>query len=96
MAKKRKTKEQREQEQIDALRVRILYIATGAAGYDMDNEEEHFTPEALSRFIPALEVFFLCEEEGKQNKYLFNPRNLDHYENVDSVTEFLFEQGVRA
>ena len=96
---KRKTKEQREAEQYDALRQRVLDICAGATYgeiYEIETEQYPFCATDLSRIVMALRRAFLCEEEGKHNCYLFVPIQLNHYETVETITDFLFEHGVRA
>lgn len=96
---KRKTKQQREYEQRQALRQRVEDICAGATYgecYECKPDSGYvFCPTDLSRIVPACKKAFLCEEEGKHNDYLFNPMQLDHYENIDSITDFLFDHGVR-
>jgi hypothetical protein len=89
--KKRQTKEQREIQQKSALRRRIADIATGAAGYEFDQETEWASAEFLSRFVCALQVLFGTEK----NEYLWKPHCLNYWENIDSATNALWEHGVR-
>lgn len=89
---KRKTKAQREAEQIEALRMRINDVYSGASGSCWDEEAEWPTAEQLSRIVPALRCIF----EGESNKHLFNPHHLDKYETPSRLAEFYFDQGVRA
>ena len=96
---KKKTKEQREYEQRQALRQRVEDICAGATYgevYEYSVDQYPFSATDLSRIVPALQKAFLCMEEGRHNDYLFRPMQLDHYENVDSITDFLFDHGVRA
>lgn len=97
---KRKSKEQREAEAKASLRQRVADIACGAAGYQFDNGEEFAGAEFLSRFVPALQAVFGEEtDDGKvksSNNYLFNTLNLNHYDNIDTATDFLYEHHVRA
>jgi len=97
---KRKTKAQREEEAKLALRQRVHDIACGAAGFQFDQDSEFATADFLERFVPALKAQFEFEEKTEQgttsNKYLFEVRNLHHYDNIDSTTEFLFTNQVRA
>lgn len=94
---KRKTKEQREAEQYAALRQRVEDVCAGATYgecYLMDDYT--FSATELSRIVIACQRAFICEEDGNRNDYLFKPHNLDEYESVDSITEFLFNHKVRA
>lgn len=90
--KKRLTKQQKEEQELQALRLRIRDIAVGAAGYNLDVEDEFITLEIASRLVRALEATF----GNESNKYLFQPQNLDEYENINRITEFFFNHGVRA
>lgn len=101
---KRKTKEQREEIAKSALRQRVEVLAMGAAGYDFKAEGEFATAGFLSRFIPALKLQFGYDrvpddtkpQQRENNHYLWSVSNLEYFDNIDSTTEFLFEQGVRA
>lgn len=98
---KRKTKAQREDEARAALRHRVSDIAVGAAGYNFDTEDEWAGAQMLSRFLPALKAQFGEEEEDEKgrksnNHFLFESHNLEHYDNIDSATDFLFKNGIRA
>lgn len=92
MRTKRLTKAQRDAIAYKKLRRRVADIATGAAGYGFDAEDEFATAEFLRRFIPALKVCFRCN--GKA--YLFYDVNLHYFHNVDTTTEWLFRSGIRA
>ncbi len=74
------------------LRRRVADIAIGAAGYDFDYMGEFSTAELLSRFVPALQVVF--GEQGQD--WMWSASNLHRYENIDSTTDFLWKNGVRA
>lgn len=90
---KRKTKTEKEAEQMAALRVRVCDILTGACGMeDVEDESFFLTLEAASRAIPALKRVF--EQEGRD--YMWQPHCLDRFETVDKITEFLFRNGARA
>jgi hypothetical protein len=101
---KRKTKEQREAAAKAALRQRVEDIAMGAAGFDFTVEGEFATANFLSRFMPALKVQFGYDrvpdetkpQKRESNHYLFALHNLEHFDNIDSTADFLFENGVRA
>lgn len=87
--KKRITKSQREAAAKAALRQRVFDIYSGAQGAKWD-EECFATAEVLSRVIPVLEKVFDTEE------WVFQAWNLGYFNGVDSATEFLFRNGVRA
>lgn len=72
----------------------ILNIAWGVMGanWDPNGENEFFTATMLAEIIPVLKVLF--GRDGKD--FLWDPFNLKHFETVDSITDFLFENGVRA
>jgi hypothetical protein len=94
---KRKTKEQRDTEGRAALRQRVHDIACGAAGYQFDGEEEWATAEFLSRFLPALKAQFGESPDPQIGRdYLWAITNLNHYNDIDTTADFLFEHGVRA
>jgi len=93
---KRKTKEQREARAKATLRQRIEDIAVGAAGYDFKAEDEFATADFLSRFVPALKIQFGLVADGVSNDYLWMPSNLGNYDSIDSTTDFLFRNDVRA
>lgn len=96
---KRKSKEQHEAQTKAALRQRIADIATGAAGTAFDTDDEFATAGFLSRFIPALRTQFGVDGEGKEIgrwSFLWDLHNLHYYDNVDTTTEFLFDNDVRA
>lgn len=98
---RRRTKEQREADAREALRQRVEDIAVGAAGFDFKAEGEFATAEFLSRFLPALKVQFgWVKNEGEKNRssndYLWEPYNFEHYDNINSTTDFLFDHAVRA
>lgn len=89
---KRQSKADKEAAQKAALRQRIRDMVAGACGEDPDDDQFFMTMEPASRLLPALEKTF-----GKDgNGYLWRSHCLDRYENVDSITEFLFQNGVRA
>lgn len=100
MKLKRKTKARREEEAKAALRQRIHDIACGAAGFQFDQEGEFATADFLERFVSALKAQFGFEEKSEQgttsNKFLFDVNILHHYDNIDSATDFLFRNDVRA
>ena len=96
---KRKTKEQRDAAAKAALRQRIADIATGAAGAEFDHDDEWANADMLSRFVPALRVQFGLDAEGNERTdraHLWFLSNLHYFDDVDSVTDFFFEHGVRA
>lgn len=86
------TKKQKQQKK--ALRRRVSDIANGAAGYLFDQEDEFATASFLERFVPAIEVSFGFNESN--HTYICKTHNLGHFNNIDSTTDFLWEQGVRA
>lgn len=75
-----------------ALRQRVRDLACGAFGDDFDQETEFATAEFLSRFIVALKITF--GEEGRN--WMWEPRSLHHFDTIESATNFLFTQGIRA
>lgn len=89
---KRKTKSQREIAAKAALRQRVADIASGAAGYRFDAEDEFATADFLSRFVNALKD----QLNTGDREYAFGLHCLQHFDNVDSTTDHLFECGFRA
>lgn len=85
------TKAKREEQQKAWLRQRVSDVCRGAAGFDIDHPDEWTTCEHLSRIVPALEVIFGIEN----NKHLWKTHNLHYYNDVDSITDFLWENEVR-
>lgn len=77
-----------------ALRQRVCDLATGAAGFKFDEEGELATADFLSRFIPAIEVAFGINAEN--HSYVCKVHNLQHFNDIDSTTEYLWEEGIRA
>lgn len=67
-------------------------IASGAAGYKFEQEGEFATADFLSRFVNALKE--QLDFDGKE--YVFGLHCLQHFDNVDSTTDHLFESGIRA
>lgn len=91
MKTKRKTKAQREAAQKAALRQRVRDIATGAAGYEFDSDDEFATADFLSRFVAALQITF----GNEQNGFLWKPHCLGGWDNIDAATEQLWAHGIR-
>lgn len=96
--KKRLTRDEKLAVEKAALYQRVADIAAGASMGESSSDDEHFfaTADFLSRFIPALKVEFLCEANGKSNKFAFEPHCLAHFENVEKTVDHLFNIGVRA
>ena len=91
---KRKTKVQKEEEEMTALRQRVADVFSGACGRNMDSDEEFIGMEEASRIMPALKALFRKEDDKRT--YLWEPSNLGHFDNIDSATEFLFKANIRA
>jgi hypothetical protein len=92
MRAKRLTKQEREVEQKATLRRRIADAATGAAGFQIDCDDEFITLPVAGRLIPALEILF----GNEQNKFLFNAHHLEDYETIEQITEMFWRACVRA
>lgn len=92
MPTKRKPKAIKEAEEKEALRQRIEDVYAGACGEVVDTDDFFLTLEAASRAITALKKIF--GEEGRD--YMWESHCLDRFETVDSATDFLFTNGVRA
>jgi hypothetical protein len=98
---RRKTKEQREAAAKAALRQRIEDIALGAeGGAGVLGPHDWFAgADCLGRLLPALKARFGLDEKGEELEriaYLWSNGNLHYYDNVDSITEFFWNAGVRA
>lgn len=100
MAKKRLTKEQKEQAQRDALRQRVDDIYLGATGDCWQEDNGEPWPEQFMSFVMALRTAFqipMNEEEGEPgNEHLWSLWNLDKMRTPEAATEFLFEHHVTA
>lgn len=89
---KRKTKNQREAEQLAALEQRITDIYSGAQGVEW-GEDDFANAEILSSVIPAIQSVFGC---GKHQEWLFGHRSLGRFDNPTSAAKHLFDHGYRA
>lgn len=89
---KRKSKAEKDAEEKAKLRQRIRDFVAGACGDSPDDDDFFLSLESASRLIPALRKTF--GDDG--NSYLWEAHCLDRYETVDSITELLFRNGVRA
>lgn len=94
MTRPRKTKAQNIAEQKAALRQRIADIYCGAGGRNIDTDDDFPLLDEASRFIPAMKA--LLVKEGDKSTYLWESGNLDHFDSIDSATDFLFAGGIRA
>jgi len=96
---KKKTKAQREKEARAALWQRVCDIASGAAGRGVDDPYDNFfNPEDLAKLLPALEDRLDLPKIGdnRRSHLTDNPHNLNYYTDLETLVDFLFEQGVRA
>ena len=89
---KRKTKAQREAEQLEALTLRITDIYSGAQGSAW-GDEDFANAEVISNVIPTLISVFGCPEG---NGCLFRGYSLRYFDNPASASEHLFKYGYRA
>jgi len=90
---KRKTKAQREQEQIAALSQRISDIMAGACGSKITPEEICVDPEILSRLIPAVAGIWGLSLDN----YIFRPHALGRWGGeLTELVAWLYEAGFRA
>jgi hypothetical protein len=89
--KKRLTKQQQIEEQRKLLQARVKDVVTGACG-EVPDGDFFTTAEQLSRIVPALKGIF----PDDSNSFMWMPHNLCHFENVETITEFLFSNGERA
>ena len=96
---KRKTKAQREVEAKEALRQRICDIVSGACGRDMDDADMEFVDiDNVARFIGAL-ADRLCEhDEGGElvHNHFVAYWNIGEYQNIDTILDFYWRNGIRA
>ena len=98
---KRETKAQREARQHRELWEKVYAVVCGACGRAFDeaygtDSSEWLSAEELSRAVPALRDLFEGDEECPLFRYCFQLHNLNHFESPHTITEFLWEQGVRA
>ena len=88
-----------EKKQKEALRIRVADIVSGACGRDMDTNDDWVTLSEVGGAIVALKERLLQPHFRLEDKeipdHMMSPHNLDHYENIDSLTDFYWEQGVR-
>lgn len=96
---KRKTKQQREAEQKEALRQRICDIVSGACGRDMsDSELEYVDLDNLGRVVGALTARLCEHDEGGELvcKHFQAHWNMEHYWSVDTILDYYWNHGIRA
>lgn len=97
---KRKTKKQRERDQKDTLRNNVWCVCCGAMGMNVDVDNDIIGVEELSRIAPALREMFRGEQVTDagacRRDHLFSLSNLDSFYCVNSITDLLFNHGVRA
>lgn len=98
MKRKRKTKAEREAEQMAALQKRVEDIMAGAgveAEYDAFGEPCSFTmAENVPEIARALRARFDLTEH--QEEALGRLHNADEFDNSKRLTEWLYDMGVRA
>lgn len=93
-------KKQQEQQQLDALRMRVQDIFNGACG-GIYHEDEcgSPTPEQLQRIIPALKASFESPgggfKEGCAPQWMFSITHIGLWDGVDASVKHLWEAGVR-
>lgn len=94
---KRLTKKQKREQEIEALRVRLNDIYSGATGRCWNNDDDYPSAEELSRIVPAVrDVFELNDEtEGYHKSYLVGPHCLGYFECIHHLAEHLHGGGVR-
>ena len=94
---KRKTKQQREDEQREMLRQRLNDLFTGATGSAYDGECQP-RPEEFMKFCQITKrVFCVRSFDGEDgNEYLWEIWNLEQFRTPDHATDHLFDNGVRA
>ena len=90
---KRKTKQQREQEQRAALLRRLTDIYSGALGEEW-TEDQFATAEILGRAVPVIRDLIGAQQEDR--KWYWEANNMGHFDNPETATEFLFRNGFRA
>lgn len=95
---KRKTREQRRQEQYEALRRRVCDIMTGATGTEVDDDGFSLILPDLWRVVTAVsnQLLKVDGEIPDGRKYLTNHACLEYFETVDKLTDHLFDAGIRA
>jgi len=91
--KKRLTKQQREKKEIEALRVRLNDIYSGASGEEWIEDDMWPHTHILSRIHPAVISVFPV---GDDKRFVYSTRNLDKFDTPSVLAEFLYRHGVRA
>jgi len=90
---KRKTKTQREAEQINALFQRIHDIYSGAIGQKWPLGEQWATAEELPNIIWACKEIFGPQQECE---WPFSIHSISHFNTPESACDHLFTAGYRA
>lgn len=96
---KRKTKAQREQEQKDALRVRLGDMMAAVQGeIPEESDGDSLFLENYPAIRNAVKLCLMAKDfwDMKENEHLTAPYNADQFTTVDKLTEFLYRNGVRA
>ena len=97
MAKKKMTKrELKEKKDKAALRLRIADIVSGACGRDMELED-WVTIEEVGRVVGAIgDRLNLPKFDEDKKSYLVGIHTVEHYDCVDEIVKYLWENGVKA
>lgn len=93
MAKKLTIKQQKEQKEKAALLQRVRDIYSGSYGREWLGED-FATAAQLSLIIPALNSIF--GNQIQDTTFIWNPHNIERFDNPESATDFLFKYGFRA
>jgi|LGVF01.2.fsa_nt_gb hypothetical protein len=91
-------KETRERKARKALEQRVSDIVSGACGRHVDRLDTP-TPGELADLVPAMRDIFapICENGSVSDlEWMFEANQLHHFSDVEDITDWLYEQGVRA
>lgn len=94
-------KQQKEQQEIAAIKAELRLMATGArgnAGIEPEDGCDLFSVFDIAQFcrwLSAIESYWnvMNRDEGK---WLFRPYNLDEFATYEKAADYLHRQGVRA
>ena len=88
------TKKQAEQKK--ELRQRISDILSGILGYNARTRATDIDYEVLPQFIKVIDEILLQPKSKSEASFLTHYSNIHHYAYIDSLTNFLWEYGIRA
>jgi len=89
-------KQKRERKARKALEQRVSDIVSGACGYSFGENDDWLNAAQLSRALPALKAVFKDDKRITQDGFIYAIGSLDNFDNVQDITNWLYENGVRA